>query len=724
MLSTAKLLLFALISAATAQAGQASGDPEGEAGAAVDCGEQEASATSPRGPEAEERPLNELTVVAKRLPEDPFESDRSVCVLERKALAERAPRTVPEALSGAPGVFVQKTNHGGGSPIVRGMIGPQNLVLVDGVRFNNSVYRTGPIQYLNLIDPFSIERIEVLRGPGSVLYGSDAMGGVVEVLPIAAREAAGDGFEAGGRAVLRYGSADRGAAAHGDLQLSTRSFSVLGGFSRKAFGDLSGGRGVGVQPHSGYDDTSAVGNLSYRFAPGWGFKAGYLMSRIDGAGRTDKLEDKRSLQLYDNGDDLAYGKLRGRLRAIRTRAELTLSYQRFREQKDNIKVSDDLATEISATRDEVRADTIGADLQLVSRLLAGRLRVQYGGMWYRDFVGADRSTRNAGAAWQASDQAGYTDGSTYDNLGGFLMVEGEPLWTEEHHILRLGAGYRLHAADAHAPDHGDLAAVDFGHAGHVFFGSLQYLYRDRATAGLTFSQGFRAPNLNEAVMLGDTGKYFHVPNSELGPERSDTIELVGRARAWRLRASVAGYVSFLHDLVKREETTWKGQAEVGDKPVAWNVNGGEGTLWGVEGVLGADLGRGFSAAGSLTYTWGEEDVPGGPNVPLTRIPPLFGQLTLRYETAAVGDLRGFVETSAEGAAEQGRLSAEDEKDVRIPEGGTPSWWTWNLRAGLQVHDTLTLGLVLENLLDKAYKHHGSGVYAPGTNAVLTVEADY
>ena len=109
----------------------------------------------PPEPNAPER--YESVVVGKRLPEAAAFAERSVSVVGPRALTERAPRTVPEALLEAPGVFVQQTNHGGGSPIIRGMIGPQNLILLDGVRLNNSVYRTGPTQYLNLIDPLSID---------------------------------------------------------------------------------------------------------------------------------------------------------------------------------------------------------------------------------------------------------------------------------------------------------------------------------------------------------------------------------------------------------------------------------------------------------------------------------------------------------------------------------------------------------------------------------------
>jgi len=192
---------------------------------------------SPRAGDVE---LGEIVVTAKRKEEASFESDRSVAVVGAIKLAEQTPRTAPEALMEAPGVFVQKTNHGGGSPIIRGMVGPQNLILIDGIRLNNSVHRTGPTQYLNMIDPYSVERFEVLRGPGSVLYGSDALGGVMHAITKSpAERGQEDGIGYNGEFTGRHASADRGRTGHGLIDLGrgplrTRRMSVSRKVERRA----------------------------------------------------------------------------------------------------------------------------------------------------------------------------------------------------------------------------------------------------------------------------------------------------------------------------------------------------------------------------------------------------------------------------------------------------------------------------------------------------------
>lgn len=677
-------------------------------------------------PPSKRPPSYESVVTAHRLPQDPFLSERSLSVVDRVQLSRLAPRTVPEALWESPGVFVQQTSHGGGSPILRGLVGPQVLLMVDGVRLNNSVYRTGPVQYLNLIDPLAIDRIEVLRGPGSVLYGSDAMGGVVQVFPTAPRDfSSAQGWGYGGRLAGRYASANQGVAFHTRLELGSGGMAGLGSFSINRMQDLEGGRGVGVQPYSGYEHYSASSQMIYRIREGalagWSVKLGYLMGRIYGAGRTDHLYTRRSLQLYDNEDDLVYGRLQFRFPRLATHGHLTLSYQHFHERKDGQTLAPDLRTELNTTRDETRVHTAGLDLQLRTRLWARWLRLLWGGSFYRDHVNASRWYRHAGEVFGRMAQQPYPDGSSYQNWGGFGLLEASLVPPRYRSQVLLGAGYRLHGMGADADAQPDLPPVRFSQIGHVAFGSLRYLYRDVATLGFTFSQGFRAPNLFEAVMLGDSGQFFHVPNTRLGPERSDTLEVLFRGRFGRVHLGLSFYASWIHDLMKREFTSWQGEDTVDGKPVTWNVNVGEGFILGMEASLKVHILRGLSLVGHITHTYGEERVEGGMNLALRMVPPLYGVAVLRYEAPRLGPVLGFAEISVRGAGRQTRLSPEDQKDSRIPEGGTPAWWTLNLRVGAQVGAHLRVLLAAENLLDQEYKYHGSGVYAPGTSVVLQVE---
>jgi len=421
---------------------------------------------------------------------------------------------------------------------------------------------------------------------------------------------------------------------------------------------------------------------------------------------------------------LAYDRWQFEVDSLRTAVELTPSFQHFFERKDSVSVDSDLRTRRGTVRDEVRVNTFGLDAALETSLVDDRLALRYGGLFYRDWVDAQRLERDPGTQWLQRPDQSYPSGSTYNHFGGFLMLDGVPWASRRGHRVQVRAGYRLHGMAGDAPGQAGLPASEFSHVGHVVMAAAQYLYRDEATVALSFEQGFRAPNLQEAVMLGDAGQFFHVPNDDLGPERSDTVELLGRAKLWRLTWSWAGYASLLEDLLTREPTTYEGQTEIAGAEVARHVNAQRGMLLGMEAGLGVDLGRGLSMHGHVAYAWGQEELPDGTSQPLSRIPPPFGLTSIRYETEIVRRWRGFIETYARWALRQDRLSPRDERDERIPEGGTPGWWTWNVRTGLAGEGRHRFVFAVENLLNAEYRFHGSGLYAPGTNATVSYEASF
>ena len=124
--------------------------------------------------------LQEVVITANRYGSFRMNTAEAIETLKSKTIEQYQLRTSSEALSVIPAVFVQKTNHGGGSPFVRGLTGNQTLLLIDGIRLSNATVRYGPNQYFSTIDIFSIDNIEILRGSGSVQYGSDAIGGTIQ----------------------------------------------------------------------------------------------------------------------------------------------------------------------------------------------------------------------------------------------------------------------------------------------------------------------------------------------------------------------------------------------------------------------------------------------------------------------------------------------------------------------------------------------------------------
>ena len=208
--------------------------------------------------------LEVKAVSAVRHDQRQLDSPRSMSVITGEDLRRKNFRTVPEALNELVGVMVQETNYGGGSPIIHGMVGNRILILVDGVRLNSGSYRLGPNQYLNTIDIGQVERIEVIRGPGSVLYRSDALGGVIHVITKAPHPEESTHAVSGGLST-RFSSADRGVSSRAWLTVGWKSLSATGGFSSKNFGDLRAGGGTGLVRRSGYGELD--GDMRFAYTP-------------------------------------------------------------------------------------------------------------------------------------------------------------------------------------------------------------------------------------------------------------------------------------------------------------------------------------------------------------------------------------------------------------------------------------------------------------------------
>ena len=196
--------------------------------------------------------LNEVIFTGKKLKSNVFNTAESISILHSKALSLNSQRNTPELLNEAPGVFIQKTNHGGGSAFLRGLTGNQVLYLIDGIRINNAITRYGPNQYLNTIDRFSLERIEIVRGSGSVLFGSDAIGGVINMLSI--NPDVNQQKALSGKISTRIGSNHLEESLNGRISYRNKESWLTSGITTRSFGDLIGGKNTKLQHPSGYDE--------------------------------------------------------------------------------------------------------------------------------------------------------------------------------------------------------------------------------------------------------------------------------------------------------------------------------------------------------------------------------------------------------------------------------------------------------------------------------------
>ena len=672
--------------------------------------------------------LDPLIATASRT--ESVESDTPYTVerIDESFLEQNTRRTLPEALQFTPGVLVQKTAHGHGSPFVRGLTGRQNLLLVDGVRLNNSTWRGGPVQYWNTVDPYSIDHLELVKSQGSVLFGSDAAGGTVNAY------SKSSGFaDIDDGAFFNHGSAYYEYRSNGDDSHIGRienafgiggKYGVFLGLSAKDYGDIRDSA-VGLMRNTGYPEQ----DLDFRFdfapnpqttltllhqqvnqdsVPRWHstvFNPGWQHSGHVAAGGTwlaRTLDQERSLsyaRIEQVNDDHSFIK----------RWNATVSYQTGRDSESQFRSATDRRYQVA------EVDTAGFDLSFESPLGDGDL--VYGLDYYHDSVESEGyRKRGAGALLADPSNRPLADDSSYDLFGAFTQYVWKP---GDDFELSAGARY-THAAAELGRYYDATAKADAYDADRQWdnvVGSLRGLYRLAGGWSLYggASQAFRAPNLDDlSGNLTARSGVAATGSADVDPEEYLTYEIGTRHTGERTSLNLAVFYTDIDDLIVAVPTTAGGTTTVA-------TNGRDGYLYGVELEGAWRFHPQWTLSGFAAWQDGRTETSafvGGPIVdePGSRLLPLSGSLALRWTAPSE---KFWVEGRVLASAEANRLSASDRADTqRIPVGGTPDYLVWMLHGGWRATDHLELTAGLENLSDEDYRNHGSGQNEPGFNAIL------
>jgi hemoglobin/transferrin/lactoferrin receptor protein len=637
-------------------------------------------------------------------------------VVTEKQVTERLYRTTPLALRDVPGVMVQQTSWGQGSPVIRGFTGFRTLMLVDGIRLNNSTFREGPNQYWSTVDLFAAERLEVVKGPVSVLYGSDAIGGTVNVLT-RSPYSYGKPYGAGGRAMFRAASAERSQAGRGEgsLTIGDHTGLLIGG-DAKAFGDLQGGSEIERQRYTGYQEHAFDVKLEHFFRPNVRAVAAYQRFRQDDVPRTHRTVFAESFEgttvgselrhQFDQERDLAYAQLHaedlgGLVDAVRT----SLSYHRQYETRDRIQ------EDFRQDTQDVDVDAFGVFSTLRSGSPIGEWT--YGFEYYRDFVQSRSSSNDI--------QGPVGDNAAYDLFGLYLQDE---IALGKRAALTIGGRWNYNAADADRVED-PVTGTPFGvsDSWDQLVGNLRLLYRIlpeslHGYAGV--AQGFRAPNLSDLTRL-DIARTdeLETPSPGLDPERFVTYELGFKVRSDRARGEIGYFYTDIEDMITRQPT---GRVIDGDTEVR-KVNAGDGHIHGVEVGASWRVLDTLTLLGNVTWVDGEVSVfPTSAPVAVDEVPDRIQPLTTLFGVRWDLPRDFWVESFLRAVSDKDELSSAEEADTsRVPPDGTPGYVTADLRAGWKLHDRVRLVAGIENLANEDYRIHGSGSNMPGRDFVVEVD---
>ena len=655
--------------------------------------------------------LEAYTVTATHERQKVYEVPPAVVVLEQDQLNRKSPSNLPDLLRGETGVFVQQTTPGQGAPMIRGLIGSSILILVDGMRLNSSFFRPAPNQYFALIDAQNVERIELIRGAASSLYGSDAMGGVIQVItPTPSYQTENWDFE--GRTLLRVASADDSLTARLSLAGGKRGFAFGAGITFQDFGDLRAGGSTGDQKPSAYKVHAVDGkiflvgethdlliNLQYLKQP----NTPRFDELVPGFGQTEPASAVFNFE--PNSRLFVHGRYRLHP-AIGFFDELTINFS-FQQ------IDDDRRTRAFESTREIRefnqSQTTGITLQFTSNPDT-RLKLIYGGEIYLDEVSSGRITHDLETGESVNSLSRFADGSAIDSYAAFFQAE-----FQASSRLTLTGGARVSIFDILIPEADRDVGIQRTIEDVTGDFRLSYEVTPSVRISANIGRGFRIPNVFDYSTLGPRpGNRFNIPNSNLRPESVLSIDAGIKIISGCRQVEAFIFKSGFEDKIEAVPT---GSFTSDGRQVVQSLNLNNIDLWGIEFGFRYNYSDDLRLFGNLTYTRAEEEFPDGRQTAASRIPPLNGRAGFFFQA---GD-HLWIESFLRYALRQDRLSERDRLDPRINPQGTPDWATFNFRTGFDMNERLRIILSLENLFDKAYREHGSGLDAPGFNAALTIE---
>jgi outer membrane receptor protein involved in Fe transport len=640
--------------------------------------------------------INEVVITPNRELSLRIATPEAIQIVGHEEADKYQMRTAPEALQLTPGVFVQKTNHGGGSPIIRGLTGNQTLLLTDGIRLSNATYRYGPNQYFNTIDLMNVEKIEVLRGGGSVQYGSDALGGTIQVFSRDLTTSEKPVWR--GDLMARFATHNMEQSARAGVMYSGEKAAFRGGVTGRNFGDIYGGDTTGVQSPTGYKELDFDFKGKVRLTP-----TTDLTFAFQNVHQYDvpvyhkvKLENYKVNSMDPQKRRLGYIRYEKQLNAgILKSVKLTTSLQNTEEGRKSMKNGSDV---MRYENDRVRS------MAFLAEAFTGN-----GGQWsassgvevYDDLVNSTRTDSNTQTGSKTEGRGLYPDGSTMTSIAAYSLNT----FDLKHWIITAGVRFNSFIINVEDETIGSAKLTPSALLGNM--GVLRKI-GPRSNIFISAGTGFRAPNIDDLGTLGIVDFRYEIPNYDLEPEKSFQFQAGYKYQGSRLNGEIYFYRNELYNLIVR--TAVPGDT-IDGYPVYMKENVERAYIQGVEANAGLELFRSLVLNGSLTYTYGQNITK---SEPMRRIPPVFGRLALQYEYKKVWGSLAWI-----AAGTQDRLAAGDKSDNRIPQGGTPGWNIFNINAGYTMKH-LKVDISLENLFNKDYRYHGSGINGYGRYAMLTI----
>ncbi len=703
--------------------------------------------------------LDQVVVSASRWRQARREVPGKVLSVSPSGLEAGNPQTAADLLGSTGAVYIQKSQLGGGSPMIRGFAANRLLIAVDGVRMNNAIFRSGNLQNVISIDPFSLGSAEVFFGPGSVMYGSDAIGGVMSFSTLAPRFAEGKEKTVSGNTAARHASANGELTTHFSAAVGGEKWAALTSLTYNHFGhqrmgrhgpddylrpwyvDRINGQDVVrsnedplVQRPTGFDMTHLMQKVAFRPSGNWELSYGLHYAATTGYARYDRLI--RTRNGLPRSAEWQYGPQTWRMNHLQAdhhsngklfkEMSLHLAHQFFEESR--------IDRDFSSTRRSHRVEQVNAWSANLDFLLPlnGKTRLNYGFEAVLNDVNSNGTEEDLLTGNKSRGPSRYPQ-ATWQSWGVYLSLQ-RPLAQK----LRGQAGLRYSSFGINATFDTAFYPLSFSKAAlnnGALTGSfgLVLFPSEKWTLSLNAATGYRSPNVD------DMGKIFDsepgavvVPNPDLEAEYAYHLEL-GAAHIFGryLKVDVAAFYTWLDDALVRRNFTLNGLDSIvydGELSRVQAIqNAASARVYGFQLNAELKLPAGFGFHGNFNYQKGEEELSDGSSSPSRHAAPWFGALHGTYRSyGLLLDLN--IRFSGERPYEDMPFE-EKNKDylyARDENGNpyAPGWYTLNFNARYQLNEKTSITAGVENLLDKRYRPYASGLTAPGRNVVMAVRVGF
>ena len=671
------------------------------------------------------------------------------------------PQTAADLLSISGKVYIQKSQQGGGSPMIRGFSTNRLLYTIDGIRTNNAIFRSGNIQNVINFDPFAIENTEVLFGPGSVIYGSDAIGGVMSFQTLTPQLTLTEEALITGKAVARTSSANQERTGHFDVNLGWKKWALVSSFSSWDFDHLrqgSHGPTDYIKPYyvqrqdsldvvitqddpllqipSAYSQFNMMQKVRFKPNEKWDFQYGFHYSETSPYGRYDRHNRvKNGTARYAEWN---YGPQKWMMNNLtisnqntgKTYDEMTirLAQQSFEESR----IDRSLNKNIRNTQTEnVEAYSVNVDFK---KNINSKNTLFYGVEYVLNEVESAGLETNIKTGEEEIGPSRYPK-STWQSMAAYLNNEYK---MTNRFYVQTGLRYNYYALKSDFTTNLAFYPFPFEEAklnDAALTGSIGGVYRTENAWVFTsnFGTGFRSPNVDDVGKVFDSSPgTLTVPNPDLKAEYAYNLDL-GFAKVINnfIKIDVTAYYTILENALVKRNFQLNGDDFIiydGELSQIEAVqNAAKASVYGFQAGLEIKLPAGFSFSSDLNFQKGEEELDDQSKSTLRHAAPLFGMSSLTYKAEKL-NLQFYTNYQAERKFEDLPFEEQLKDEIYAKDSNgnnfAPSWYTLNLKSMYALTEKLSLSAGVENLTDQRYRPYSSGISGAGRNFVLSLRADF